>query len=85
MSLHILHNSHCLSSVQRLHNNINILSQNNLTDGCLIVIMSDTGHDMITEHELRCYEVMIAGDMIIIMIASVVLQSERDNHNFHSC
>lgn len=75
MSLHILHNLHCLSPEQRLHN-INILSQNNLTDGCLIVIMSDTGHVMITEHDVRCYEVMIAGDMIIIMIASVVLESE---------
>ena len=74
MSLHILHNLHCLSPEQRLHN-INILSQNNLTDGCLIVIMSDTGHVMITEHDVRCYEVMIAGDdMIIIMIASVVLE-----------
>ena len=38
--------------------------------------MSDTGHVMITEHDVRCYEVMIAGDMIIIMIASVELESE---------
>ena len=79
MSLHILHNSHRLSCVQRLHN-INILSQNNLTDRCLIIIMIDTGHVMITEvlwsddsewydhyHDPR------------------VVSSQWDNHNFHSC